>query len=84
MILRIINERILSAEDFASRLSGAQQGSVILVPDAWAPFLAEYERAMTESRKASPAGMRAAISLQVESLAAALRTGREFRPFLEA
>ena len=83
LTLRLINERILTGDDFARRLSGPMAGSVILVPNAWARYLAEYERAITEPRRSAPGGMREAMRSEVESLTAALRSEREFAPFSE-
>jgi CRISPR-associated protein Cas1 len=81
LTLRLINERILKAEDFARRLSSP--GGVILTPEAFKRFLGHYESAVTESRKAAPRGLREAMREDVGRLAHALEGGGPFQPYLE-
>src|SRR5205807_566213 len=80
LTLRLINERMLTTEDFARRAAGDFAGSVILMPDSLHKYLEHYERAIVEPRCTAPAGMRAVLAADVEKLAHILRTGEEFFP----
>jgi CRISPR-associated protein Cas1 len=84
LVLRLVNERILQAEDFARRVSGPLSGSVILMPESFRRFVAKYEEAMSCPRAGAPEGMRSEVRNQTERLAAALRDGTRFEPYLEA
>jgi CRISPR-associated protein Cas1 len=81
LTLRLVNERMLKADDFVRRLSGP--GGVILTPEAFKRYLGHYESAVTEPRKAAPRGMREAMREEVAKLAGALTAGTAFEPFLE-
>ncbi len=83
LALRLVNERILREDDFAKRVGGSMDGSVILVPGAWERYLGQYERAVTEPLSGAPNGLRAEMAAQVDSLTGALRDGREFVPYVE-
>jgi CRISPR-associated protein Cas1 len=81
LTLRLINARILAAEDFATRLSGP--GGVILSPEAFRRYLEHYESAAAGPTKAAPRGMREAMREEVARLARALTAGGPFEPFVE-
>jgi CRISPR-associated protein Cas1 len=83
LVLRLVNQRILTGADFLKRVSGPAAGGVALRPESWKRYLEAYEDAMQTPRRAAPRGMRAEMDAQVTRLAAALRDGREFAPFLE-
>jgi CRISP-associated protein Cas1 len=81
--LRLVNEKTLTAADFARRVSGGAPGSVILLPDSFRKYLEAYEAAVTEPRERAPSGMRQAWRADVEKLAAAIRDGAAFAPYCE-
>ena len=83
LTLRLVNERILTGADFATRVAGSSAGSVILLPDSFKKYLERYEAAVTETREKAPTGFRNAWRADVEKLAAALRDGAPFRPYCE-
>jgi len=83
LTLRLVNERVFSAGDFAQRLTGPRAGGVVLQPDAFKRYLEQYESAVSESRKTAPRGVREAWREDVEKLARALRGGVPFEPFRE-
>ncbi len=83
LTLHLVNRRVLTEADFGRRVGGGEAGSVVLTPAAFTRYLEAYEAAMLEPRKSAPAGMRAALSDEVEKLAGALRSGGEFGPFQE-
>lgn len=82
LTLRLINQGILKAEDFARRL-GEAGGGVVLMPEAFHRYLECYEAAMDEPRRAAPKGLREALREQVERMAAFLRHGQDFQPYVE-
>lgn len=82
LTLRLLNERMLTAEDFARRL-GDGPGRVVLLPASLKKYLDVFERALEETRRAAPLGMRQVMRAEVEKLARALRQGTPFEPFLE-
>lgn len=84
LALRLVNERVLQPEDFATRVSGPLAGGVVLVPQSFDKYLAEYEQAMTQPRRSAPEGSRRAIQRDVENLAAAIRDRAPFLPFRES
>ncbi len=85
--LRLVNEKMLTAADFAKRVGGgavgSAAGSVILLPDSFRKYLEAYEAAVTEPRERAPSGMRQAWRADVEKLAAAIRDGAAFAPYCE-
>ncbi|MBZ5724349.1 MAG: CRISPR-associated endonuclease Cas1 [Acidobacteriia bacterium] len=83
LTLRLVNERILTAEDFATRQAGGTPGSVILLPDSFRKYLEAYEAAVSEPRERAPTGLRDAWRADVERLAAAIRDGGGFAPYCE-
>ena len=83
LTLRLVNERMLTGDDFARRVTGGEAGSVMLLPDSFRRYLECYEAAVSESRKTAPAGWRSAWRGDVERLARAIRTGAEFAPYQE-
>jgi CRISPR-associated protein Cas1 len=84
LTLRLVNERILTGADFATRAAGAAAGSVILLPGSFAKYLEAYEAAVSEPRERAPAGLRMAWCADVEKLAAAIRDRAAFTPYCEA
>jgi CRISPR-associated protein Cas1 len=82
LALRLVNERILAADDFAKRVAGPGAGGVVLQPPAFRRYLECYEAALSEPRRTAPEGMRAAMRQQTERLAAALRAGTPFTAYL--
>lgn len=83
LTLRLANERILKAEDFARRATGDRAGSVVLMPAALDRYLARYEEAIEEPRKGAPDGIRRMLETEVAKLARALRENCEFEPYRE-
>ncbi len=83
LTLRIVNERILTEEDFARRVLGPLAGGVVLISGAWERYLEAYEHAMTESRRSAPEGLREAVGREPAKLAAALSESAVWAPFLE-
>jgi CRISPR-associated protein Cas1 len=83
LVLRLVNQRILTEDDFMRRVAGPSAGSVILKTETWGKYLETYEDAMQTPRRSAPRGMRAEMQAQVSRLVAALRDGKEFLPFLE-
>ena len=83
LTLRLVNERMLTAADFATRAAGPLAGSVVLMPDSFRRYLQYYEEAMTQPRKSAPAGLRAEVRSSVEGLTAFLRDGTAFSPYME-
>jgi len=88
LTLRLINERILTASDFATRLSGSEPpdstpGGVVLLPASLHRYLEAWEMAVTAQSRRVPEGIRAAWRVQVTNLTAALRDGTEFVPWCE-
>lgn len=83
LALRLVNERVLTGEDFGRRAGGARAGGVVLLPEPFRKYLEMYEGAMNEPRRAAPEGMRAAVRADAEKLAGAVREGGEFRPYVE-
>jgi CRISPR-associated protein Cas1 len=83
LTLRVVNERVLTAGDFARRVTGTAAGSVVLMPDSFRRYLENYERALTETRRSAPRGMRDALALEVEKLARCIRGDGPFQPWLE-
>ena len=72
LTLRLVNERMLTAKDFATHVSGPRAGSVVLMPDSIGKYLGEFETFL-ESR-----GIRRAMGDEVEALGRAVRDGVEF------
>jgi CRISPR-associated protein Cas1 len=83
LALRLVNERILTAGDFAQRAGGPMAGSCVLAPEAWKRYLEEYESAMDLRRAGCEGGFREAMRGEVQSLAGALTGRGEFRPYRE-
>ncbi len=83
LTLKLVNEKILTGEDFGRRVSGDAPGSVILAPVAFRKYVEAYEGAVTEPRVKAPSGLREAWRADVERLAAAVRGGGAFAPYLE-
>lgn len=83
LTLRLLNERVLTAGDFARRVS-RPAGGVVLVPEAFQRYLEHYETAVREPRPAAPEGFRAAFQTEAEKLRGWLRDGGSFVPYLEA
>lgn len=96
LTLRLVNERILTAEDFVRRTgwgrtatfpetgpSGAATGGVVLTPEAFKRYLEHYEAAVMQPRKSAPQGLRAVFRGEVEKLARALLDGGPFAPYTE-
>jgi CRISPR-associated protein Cas1 len=83
LTLRLVNERVLTGEDFGKRVAGSGAGGVVLMPDSFKKYLAAYEGAVSEPRERAPAGLREAWRADVEKLAAAIRDGAAFAPYCE-
>src|ERR1017187_2031368 len=83
LTLRLINEKVLTADDFARRVNAPQPGSVVLVPVAFKRYFECYESAIREERKAAPAGIRRAFEGEVGKLRNWLREGMPFEPWRE-
>jgi hypothetical protein len=83
LTLRLVNERMLTAADFAKRTAGPATGSVVLLPDSFRKYLEAYEAAVTEPRPRAPAGLREVWCASVENLAAALQGKASFEPYCE-
>jgi len=83
LTLRLVNERVFTAGDFAQRLIGPGAGGVVLQPDAFKRYLEQYESAVSECRKTAPRGVREAWREDIQKLARALRGGAPFEPFRE-
>src|ERR1039458_8774684 len=83
LTLRLVNERILTAADFANRDTKRTAGSVILVPDSLHKYLEAYEAAVAKPRVRAPSGIRGAWQAEVEKLAASIRDGAGFAPYCE-
>jgi CRISPR-associated protein Cas1 len=83
LTLRLVNERILTAADFGTRVGGTAGGGVILLPDSFKKYLESYEAAVTEARESAPMGLRNAWRADVEKLAVAIRDGAGFAPYCE-
>ncbi len=87
LTLRLVNERILTGEDFGRRTGGegpgGQPGSVILTPDSFRKYLEAYEAGVSEPRRGAPSGLRDAWRADVEKMAGAIREGGRFLPYCE-
>ena len=83
LTLRLLNERILTAEDFGKRVSGTHAGSVVLVPEALRRYLERWEEAVREPRKSAPVGFREIFGAEVGKLREWLRTSLPFEPYAE-
>jgi CRISPR-associated protein Cas1 len=83
LTLRLVNERVLTGADFATRVGGSGAGGVVLLPDSFRKYLEAYEGAVSEARERAPAGLRESWRADVEKLAAAIRDGAEFAPYCE-
>jgi len=83
LTLRLINERVFTGEDFARRVGGTRDGSVILHPDSFRHYLGWYEKALREERATARRGMREEMSGQVERLCRALREEAGWRAYWE-
>jgi len=83
LVLRLVNERTLTAADFMKRISGPMAGSVALNPGAWEKYLRAYEDAIESGRAAASEGLRKEMFHQTDRLIAALRGGGEFSPYIE-
>ena len=83
LTLRLVNERVLTGADFATRVGGSGAGGVVLAPDSFRKYLEAYEAAVSEPRERAPAGLREAWRADVEKLAAAIRDGAAFAPYCE-
>ena len=65
LTLRLLNERILTGVDFATRVGGPRDGSVVLMPEVFPKYIEHYEAAMREPRKAALGGLRLAFGEEV-------------------
>lgn len=84
LTLKLVNERVLTGEDFARRVGGPGAGGVVLQPgEAWEKYLNAYEEAMQTPRARAPRGMRDEMEGEVRRLHAALRDGAQFIPYRE-
>jgi CRISPR-associated protein Cas1 len=83
LTLRLVNERMLTAVDFAKRAPGAGVGGVVLLPDSFRKYLEAYEAAVSEPRERAPQGLRSAWCADVERLSAAIRDATPFVPYCE-
>ncbi len=85
-VLRIANLNILAPADFEA--DGEEQGGVRLGPAARKRFLAEWETLLAvpqrEKGREDRATVRQLLARQVDRLAAALRSGEPYRPFVPA
>jgi len=80
LVLRLVNTRVLRPEHFGARPAG---GGVILLPDAFAAFLAAYEEAVESPRACAPNGLRRVFEEQVAAFAGWIRGGPQFIPWIE-
>ena len=83
LTLTLVNERVFTAEHFASRVTGPYRGSVVLMPDDFHRYLEHYEKALNAPRVSAPEGMRNALGREIEKIRGTLVEGRAFEPFLE-
>jgi CRISPR-associated protein Cas1 len=83
LALRLVNEKALTAADFATRAGGSGAGGVVLLPESFSKYIGAYEAAVSEARKRAPAGFREAWRADVQKLAAAIREGGRFLPYCE-
>jgi hypothetical protein len=84
MTLRVVNEQMMTAEDFAIRAMGALEGSVTLLPVSMRHYLEIYEGTITESRRWALEGMRVEMDRAVERMAKAIRSAERYLPYIEA
>jgi len=80
LVLRLVNLRILRPEHFGTQPAG---GGVILLPAAFAEFLAAYEEAVEAPRTGAPEGLRRVFESQVAAVSTWLRGGPHFIPWIE-
>ena len=84
LTLKLINERMVTEFDFATRVSGPGAGSLVLAPEPFRKYLEAYETAVGTAREKATAGMREEWRGEVERLAGAIREGTRFAPYCEA
>jgi|SRR5579871_132876 len=83
LTLRLVNERVLTGEDFGKRVSGAGAGSVVLAPDSLRKYLEQYEAGVANGRGDGTKSLREEWRADVERLAAAIRESGVFVPYCE-
>lgn len=81
LTLRLLNQRVLTGEDFGRRVSGTERGSVVLVPEAFRKYAELYEEAVREPRPEAANGIREAFGDEAGKVRDWLRDGTPFRPY---
>lgn len=83
LTLTLVNQRALEAGDFGRSLAGRHAGRVVLLPAAFAKYIARYEAAVTAPRENAPKGIRAAFHDEIDKLRRAIVNDEPFLPWRE-